>query len=77
VLTNRFGLKKDLAAYSENIVLADLDVPSLLEGLRRAVALAQDDVSRERNYAASGLARSWTKAYEQCRFAGDAGNVLR
>lgn len=77
VLTNRFGRKQDLASYSENIVLADLDVPSLLEGLRRAVALAQDDVSRERNYAASGLARSWTKAYEQCRFAGDAGDVLR
>ena len=77
VLTNRFGLKQDLSAYSENIVLADLDVPSLLEGLRRAVALAQDDVRRERNYAASGLARSWSKAFEQCRFAGDSTDVLR
>jgi len=77
VLTNRFGIKKDLSSYSENIVVADLDVPSLLEGLQRAVALAQDSVLRERNYAASGLGRSWSKAYEQCRFAADAADVLR
>jgi len=77
VLTNRFGLKQDLSTYSENIVMADLDVPSLLDGLRRAVMLAQDRELRERNYAANGLSRSWSAAYAQCRFAGDAVNVLR
>jgi len=35
--------------------------------------LTQDSERRERNYAASGLGRSWNEAFEHCRFAGDAG----
>jgi hypothetical protein len=77
VLTNRFGSKTDLSDYSENIILADLDVESLLEGLRQALALTQDSERRERNYAASGLGRSWGEAFERCRFAGDPTDVLR
>jgi len=73
VLTNRFGSKTDLSDYSENIIVAELDIESLLEGLRQALALTQDSERRERNYAASGLGRSWNEAFEHCRFAGDAG----
>ena len=72
VLTNRFGLKTDLSAYSENIVLADLAVSSLTEGLSRAVVLAMDSAQRERNYAASGLGRSWQETFSNCQFAGDS-----
>lgn len=73
VLTNRFGLKTDVSAYSENIVMADLDMASLLQGLEQAVALAWDGERREQNYAAGGLERSWQQAFAHCRFAGDAG----
>ena len=77
VLTNRFGSKTDLSDYSENIIVADLDVESLLEGLRQALALTLDAERRERNYAASGLGRSWSEAFERCSFAGTPADVLR
>jgi len=77
VLTNRFGSKTDLSDYSENIIAADLDVESLLDGLRQALALTLDAERRERNYAASGLGRSWSEAFERCSFAGTPADVLR
>lgn len=71
VLTNRFGRKTDLCAYSENIIATGIEVDALVEGLARAIALAEDAETRERNYAASGLGRSWRESFAACRFAGD------
>lgn len=71
VLTNRFEAKQDLSKYSENIILADLDLESLLGGMQQALSLVEDTGRRERNYAASGLGRSWDEAFERC-FAGAA-----
>lgn len=59
VLTNRFGLKQDLSEYSPNIVCADLDTASLLQGLRVARELALDDDARRVGYARNRLQRSW------------------
>jgi hypothetical protein len=58
-VTNRFGRKRSLEQYSRNIVCADLDVPSLVDALRRASALAADTRTRRANFAASGLHRDW------------------
>ncbi len=64
VLTNRFGLKQDLSRYSQNIVLAGLSVPELLQGLRDATALVDDDQRRSEYRANNRLARSWTEALQ-------------
>jgi hypothetical protein len=58
-VTNRFGRKRSLEQYSRNIVCADLDVPSLVEAIRQAAALAADTPARRANFAASGLQRDW------------------
>ena len=62
VVTNRFGLKRELDSYSANIICTDPDVPSLLAGLRRAAALADDPAARAANAARDGLQRDWATA---------------
>lgn len=59
VLTNKFGLKEDLRKYSDNIICSELGIPALLDGLRAAVARAQDDPLRLAAFRASRLPRSW------------------
>ena len=59
VVTNRFGVKTSLAAYSPNILCADLDVGSLVAALRDGVLLAGDRARRTANFEASGLQRDW------------------
>lgn len=61
VLTNRFGLKQDLKAYSPNISCAGLAVEELLEGLREGLALATDPVARKAGYQNNGMSRSWNE----------------
>jgi len=65
VVTNRFGIKQDLSAYAQNIICSDLDSESLLEAMRAGIALAEDEVTRRRNYQANGLGKSWTEAFER------------
>ncbi len=72
VLTNRFGSKTSLSGYSKNIVLADLRMESLLDGLSDALLLIHDSERREQNYAESQLGRSWERAFERCRFSTDS-----
>lgn len=62
VLTNRFGVKTDLSHYSANIVCADLDAGAMTEGLRVALALAEDDAERARRHAGQGLLTDWEQA---------------
>lgn len=59
VLTNRFGLKTDLSMYSSNLHCADLDLASLVAGLREASVMARDDEGRLANYRAQSIERSW------------------
>jgi hypothetical protein len=58
-VTNRYGRKQSLTAYSPNILCADPDVESLLAGLEEGVRLAADLSARRRNYAQNGIARDW------------------
>jgi SAM-dependent methyltransferase len=59
VVTNRFGSKKDLDRYSPNIICADTNVASLVEALRRGVAIASDPDARSANFTRNGLQRDW------------------
>lgn len=61
VLTNRFGAKQDLSGYSRNIQCADLDLASLVAGLRDSVRRACDDGQRLEHYRGHGIERSWTR----------------
>lgn len=59
VLTNKFGLKKDLHQYSDNIICSGLEVSALLDGLRTAVARARDDEVRLAAFRNNRMPRSW------------------
>jgi hypothetical protein len=62
VITNRFGNKQDLGAYSANILCGDLDLEAMLETLARGMALALDAPSRERNFSAQHLGVDWKQS---------------
>ena len=53
------------AGYSENIVCAEPSVHGLKHGLRRAIAIADDEALRSANYARNGIVRSWPASFEQ------------
>jgi O-antigen biosynthesis protein len=59
VLTNRFANKTDLSHYCDNILCAELEMQAMLEGLRQALALAEDEPERARRFESRGLARDW------------------
>ncbi len=61
-ITNRFGIKRDLNCYSENIICVEPSVEGLRQGIARAVAIASDETLRSANYARSRLERSWENA---------------
>jgi SAM-dependent methyltransferase len=63
VVTNQFGAaKKDLSRYSPNILCVEPSVSGLVAGLRRAVALAEDQATRAANAAKFGMPRDWPTA---------------
>lgn len=62
-VTNRFGPKTSLEAYSKNIICVDDDIDSLVEGIRAGVALATDKEARRRNYEQNGLGRDWSASF--------------
>ena len=59
VVTNRFGLKRDLDVYSPNIICSDLDVPSLVAALQQAKTLAENSNLRIEHFNSSRLQRDW------------------
>ncbi len=62
VLTNRHPGKEDLSDVSENILVADLGLETLVEGVARAVALGLDDNQRAANRERDSIGRDWTTA---------------
>ena len=61
-VTNRYGLKQDLSAYSSNIICADTDVASLVAALEVGARLARNQQQRAANSAANRINRSWSEA---------------
>ncbi|THD42627.1 MAG: hypothetical protein E7774_14830 [Bradyrhizobium sp.] len=64
VLTNQCGLKTDLARYSANILSAPLAPQTLVEGLGRLIALAEDRDRLEKNLAEDHICRDWAQALD-------------
>lgn len=64
VLTNRHGSKQDLGNYSANIIMADTDHQSLVDGLKELAEKACDNDARSAAMAADGICRDWTVSLE-------------
>jgi O-antigen biosynthesis protein len=64
VVTNRFGKKQDLGAYSKNILCFDLDVDSLVQGIEEGVRLASNTKLRLKNYQSNNILRDWKFSFK-------------
>jgi hypothetical protein len=62
VVTNTFGNKLDLTAYSPNILCAQPSLEPMLDALAQGLRLALDTPRRQANHRASGLGRDWRQA---------------
>ena len=60
VVTNSFSVKQDLDFYSRNILVADPSLPALVETLKKAVSLAADRQTRDRNHRDHNIQSNWT-----------------
>jgi len=63
VVTNRFGPKQDLEAYSPNIFCVDVTVDSLVEGVRCAAERANRQETALCPTPVSGILRDWGTAF--------------
>lgn len=65
VVTNRFGLKKDLSKYSHNILCSNLNAEDVVSTIEAAIQLSTDTALRTHNYLHGGLGRSWEKSFHK------------
>ncbi|MCC2625486.1 MAG: hypothetical protein K0R14_1359 [Burkholderiales bacterium] len=63
VVTNTCGNKQDLKMYSDNIISVNLDVDSLLDGLKSGVQLVNNHELRELNYKNNKLLTNWEQSF--------------
>lgn len=63
VVTNRFGLKKDLSSYSANILCAEPEINDLIKVLRQGVDLALNTTLRSQNHAQNQFLPTWQDAF--------------
>ena len=62
VVTNKFGIKQDLASYCKNILCGDLELEAMLETLQRGVQLASNEVTRAEHYRTHKLSTDWKQS---------------
>lgn len=65
VVTNRYGLKQNLDAYSKNILCVDADKHSLVQAVSQGIILATDLNKREKNLSENGISKDWNASFEQ------------
>ena len=63
VVTNCWGVKKDLKLYSENIICSDIDMDSMLLSLKDGVELALNHSKRFENYKNNKIKTDWSDAF--------------
>jgi hypothetical protein len=63
VVTNRFGRKTSLESFSPNIICTECGVLDLVDGLQRAIQIADDEPLRARHAAAAGISRDWGASF--------------
>jgi hypothetical protein len=61
VVTNKFE-NKTAFPYCDNVILADLNIQSLLDSMKKAVALAKDHSKRLCNFQRATIPRSWEES---------------
>jgi hypothetical protein len=59
VVTNKFANKENLYVYSKNILCRDLDIYDLLEGMKEAIEIIEDEEKRTRNFETNNLLNDW------------------
>jgi hypothetical protein len=64
-VTNRWGSKQDLSAYSGNILCADLDRSAMVAALADGIRLAEDGERRAHNHAGSGISTDWRESFRE------------
>jgi hypothetical protein len=62
VVSNRWGNKTDLSHLCGNIVLGELTMDSMLDALRRGLALVDDEAERARRHRSHRLGAEWPEA---------------
>ena len=72
VVTNRWGAKTDLNAYSRNILCGDLSREAMVATLADGLRLAADEPARTQNHLSCGIATDWRDALRDivAEFAG-------
>ena len=63
VVTNRFGNKQDLSAYSANIICGDPELEAMLLALAQGLQLAVDEPARVANFRQNRLGQDWTASF--------------
>jgi hypothetical protein len=64
-VTNSFGLKTSLEAYSGNIICGSPTIEGLTMALKAAIPLVWDPIRRQRNRASDHILRDWKASFEQ------------
>lgn len=64
VVTNKYGNKQNLDAYSKNILCQDLDINCLVQGIEEAVRLVSDSERRIANYQENRILHDWSESFE-------------
>ncbi len=62
VITNGYGVKENLKAYSQNIITCKLTAEDLMEGIKKALNMINNEQLVKKNLSQSSLFRSW----EEC-----------
>ena len=62
VITNGYGVKDNLKAYSQNIITCKLTTEDLMEGIKKALSMINNEQIVKKNLSQSSLFRSW----EEC-----------
>jgi hypothetical protein len=63
-VTNRFGPKQSLEAYSKNIICSELSLDAMVDSLAEGVSLAKNSTRRRDNYETQTINRSWDQSFE-------------
>jgi hypothetical protein len=65
VVTNTFGVKTNLEAYSANIVCGPPTIEGLTNALKKAMPLVYDPIRRQQNCATDQILRDWRTSFER------------
>ncbi|MCV3216727.1 hypothetical protein OGM63_25020 [Plectonema radiosum NIES-515] len=64
VVTNRFGLKKELDIYSKNIICKDCNLESILQGISEGIKISHDQVYRSKNCEENSILQDWKISFK-------------